>query len=46
MVWRSGATYSGQILMNLMDGRGEFTWPNGDVYAGEERQRERVRAAC
>ena len=35
MVWRSGATYSGQILMNLMDGRGNFSWPNGDFYSGE-----------
>ena len=27
--------YHGQILMNLMDGRGEFSWPNGDSYKGE-----------
>ena len=26
--------YEGQILMNLMDGEGEFRWPNGDVYKG------------
>ena len=35
MVWKSGARYAGQILMNLMDGRGNFSWPNGDQYSGE-----------
>ena len=27
--------YTGQILMNLMDGKGDFTWPNGDFYSGQ-----------
>ena len=35
MVWKSGAHYAGQILMNLMDGSGNFSWPNGDNYSGE-----------
>jgi hypothetical protein len=26
--------YDGEILMNLMDGAGEFRWPNGDRYTG------------
>jgi hypothetical protein len=26
--------YMGEILMNLLDGEGEFTWPNGDRYRG------------
>jgi hypothetical protein len=24
----------GELLMNLLDGEGEFTWPNGDRYRG------------
>ena len=27
--------YTGQILMNLMDGKGDFMWPNGDLYSGQ-----------
>jgi len=26
--------YEGNILMNLMDGEGVFSWPNGDKYSG------------